>query len=72
MKTVSSTTARTRERDGGREQVGRVDWRQAHCQSIRLLTEMLEVRILPREPTPLSCSELRTFSGNSALPSNEA
>ena len=34
----------------------------------RLLTEMLEVRILPGEPTPLSYSELRTFSGNPALP----
>ena len=32
-----------------------------------LLTEMLEVRILPGEPTPLSFNELRTFSGNSAL-----
>jgi len=34
---------------------------------VRLLTEMLEVRILPGEPTPLSFNELRTFSGNSAL-----
>jgi hypothetical protein len=33
----------------------------------RLLTEMLEVRILPGEPTPLSCRELRTFS----LPSRD-
>jgi hypothetical protein len=32
-----------------------------------LLTEMLEVRILPGEPTPLSCNELRIFSGNSAI-----
>jgi len=34
---------------------------------VRLLTEMLEVRILPGEPTPLSYNELQTFSGNSAL-----
>jgi len=34
---------------------------------VRLLTEMLEVRILPGEPTPLSCNELRTRSGNSAF-----
>ena len=43
--------------------------RRSNTQSgIRLLTEMLEVRILPGEPTPLSCSELRTFAGNSAIP----
>ena len=30
----------------------------------RLLTEMLEVRILPGEPTPFSRREVRTFSGN--------
>jgi hypothetical protein len=36
---------------------------------LRLLTEMLEVRILPGEPTPLSFNELRTFSGN--LPSDD-
>ena len=35
-------------------------------QSIRLLTKMLEVRILPGEPTPLLFNELRTCSGNSA------
>src|SRR5258707_6856090 len=40
-----------------RHQIGHLDFR-----SFRLLTEMLEVRILPGEPTPLSCSELRTFS----------
>jgi hypothetical protein len=28
---------------------------------------MLEVRILPGEPTPFSCRELRAFSENSAL-----
>ena len=27
---------------------------------VRLLTEMLEVRILPGEPTPLCCNWLRT------------
>jgi hypothetical protein len=36
--------------------------------TLRLLTEMLEVRILPGEPTPLSCSELRTVSESSVLP----
>src|SRR5216684_8888023 len=43
-----------------RHQIGHLDFR-----SFRLLTEMLEVRILPGEPTPFSCRELRTFSGNS-------
>ena len=45
-----------------RHQIG-----QLACWPPRLLTEMLEVRILPGEPTPFSCKELRTFSGNSAL-----
>src|SRR5208283_2265587 len=45
-----------------RHQIGHLDFR-----SFRLLTEMLEVRILPGEPTPLSFNELRTFSGNSAI-----
>src|SRR5258707_3660311 len=44
-----------------RHQIGHLDFR-----SFRLLTEMLEVRILPGEPTPLSFNELRTCSGNSA------
>ncbi len=36
ISSVACATAHTRERDGGREQVGRADRRQAHCESIRL------------------------------------
>ena len=47
-----------------RHQIGHLDFR-----SFRLLTEMLEVRILAGEPTTLSRSELRTFRAD--LPFHE-